>query len=97
MHIIIDLLILVTTIILGIPVPFCFMAAALYMGLVFFPDFSFLMTVGFRGLNSLTLLSIPFFIMAGPLWVQLVSLRSLQTLPTPCSDESGAVWGRPPL
>jgi C4-dicarboxylate transporter DctM subunit len=67
MHIIIDLLILVTTIILGIPVPFCFMAAALYMGLVFFPDFSFLMTVGFRGLNSLTLLSIPFFIMAGAL------------------------------
>ena len=67
MHIIIDLIILVSTIIFGIPVPFCFMAAALYMGLIFFPDFSFLMTVGFRGLNSLTLLSIPFFIMAGAL------------------------------
>ncbi len=67
MHIIIDLIILVSTIVFGIPVPFCFMAAALYMGLIFFPDFSFLMTVGFRGLNSLTLLSIPFFIMAGAL------------------------------
>lgn len=67
MHILIDLVILVSTIIFGIPVPFCFMAAALYMGLIFFPDFSFLMTVGFRGLNSLTLLSIPFFIMAGAL------------------------------
>jgi len=67
MHIVVDLVILVTTILLGIPVPFCFMAAALYMGIIFFPDFSFLMTVGFRGLNSLTLLAIPFFIMAGSL------------------------------
>ncbi len=67
MHIIIDILILMITIIMGVPVPFCFMAAALYMGIVFFPDFSFLMTVGFRALNSLTLLSIPFFIMAGML------------------------------
>ena len=67
MHIVIDLFILITTIIIGIPVPFCFMAAALYMGVIYFPDFSFLTTVGFRGLNSLTLLSIPFFIMAGSL------------------------------
>jgi tripartite ATP-independent transporter DctM subunit len=67
MHIVIDLVILVGTIILGIPVPFCFMASALYMGVVYFPDFSFLTSVGFRGLNSLTLLSIPFFIMAGSL------------------------------
>lgn len=48
MHIVVDLVILVSTILLGIPVPFCFMAAALYMGIIFFPDFSFLMTVGFR-------------------------------------------------
>ncbi|MDR2176040.1 MAG: TRAP transporter large permease [Synergistaceae bacterium] len=67
MHIVIDLAILIGTIVLGIPVPLCFMAAALYMGVIYFPDFSFLMTVGFRGLNSLTLLSIPFFIMAGSL------------------------------
>ncbi|GHT00249.1 C4-dicarboxylate ABC transporter permease [Synergistales bacterium] len=67
MHIAIDLAILIVTIMVGIPVPFCFMAAALYMGVIYFPDFSFLTTVGFRGLNSLTLLSIPFFIMAGAL------------------------------
>lgn len=67
MHIGIDLFILVSTILLGIPVPFCFMAASLYMGIIYFPDFSFLTTVGFRALNSLTLLSIPFFIMAGSL------------------------------
>jgi tripartite ATP-independent transporter DctM subunit len=67
MHIIIDIIILIMTISIGVPVPFCFMAAALYMGIVAFPDFSFLMSVGFRALNSLTLLSIPFFIMAGML------------------------------
>ena len=67
MYYAITLLILVGAIIIGIPVPFAFMTAALYMGYMFFPDFSFLTTVGFRGLNSLTLLSIPLFIMAGSL------------------------------
>ncbi|HAL64907.1 MAG TPA: TRAP transporter large permease, partial [Bacteroidales bacterium] len=67
MHVVIDIIILIVTIVMGVPVPFCFMAAALYMGIVAFPDFSFLMTVGFRALNSLTLLSIPFFIIAGML------------------------------
>lgn len=66
-HILIDLLILISSIIVGIPVPFCFMLAAVYMGVIYFPDFSFLMTIGFRGLNSLTILSIPFFITAGAL------------------------------
>lgn len=66
-HIVIDLIILISSIVVGIPVPFCFMLAAIYMGVVFFPDFSFLMTIGFRGLNSLTILSIPFFIIAGAL------------------------------
>lgn len=66
-HIAIDLVILITSIIIGIPVPFCFMLAAIYMGVIYFPDFSFLMTIGFRGLNSLTILSIPFFIIAGAL------------------------------
>jgi tripartite ATP-independent transporter DctM subunit len=66
-HIVINLLILISSIVVGIPVPFCFMLAAIYMGVIFFPDFSFLMTIGFRGLNSLTILSIPFFIIAGAL------------------------------
>lgn len=67
MHIVINLLILIAAIVIGIPIPFAFMAAALYMGFMFFPDFSFLTTVGFRSLNSLILLSIPLFIMAGSL------------------------------
>ncbi len=66
-YIAIDLIILISSIVVGIPVPFCFMMAAVYMGVIFFPDFSFLMTIGFRGLNSLTILSIPFFIIAGAL------------------------------
>jgi len=66
-HITIDLLILISSIVIGVPVPFCFMLAAIYMGVIYFPDFSFLMTIGFRGLNSLTILSIPFFIIAGAL------------------------------
>ncbi|PKL01718.1 MAG: TRAP transporter large permease, partial [Synergistetes bacterium HGW-Synergistetes-2] len=66
-HIVVDLLILISSIVVGIPVPFCFMLAAVYMGVIYFPDFSFLMTIGFRGLNSLTILSIPFFIIAGAL------------------------------
>ncbi len=66
-HIAVDLLILISSIVIGIPVPFCFMLAAIYMGVIYFPDFSFLMTIGFRGLNSLTILSIPFFIIAGAL------------------------------
>ncbi len=66
-HIVVDLLILISSIVVGIPVPFCFMLAAIYMGVIYFPDFSFLMTIGFRGLNSLTILSIPFFIIAGAL------------------------------
>lgn len=67
MHIIIDILILIVGLSIGVPVPFAFMAAALYMALVAFPDLSFLASVGFRALNSITLLSIPFFIMAGML------------------------------
>jgi len=67
MHIVINLLLLIALIVIGIPIPFAFMAAAFYMGIMFFPDFSFLTTVGFRSLSSLTLLSIPLFIMAGSL------------------------------
>ena len=87
MHIVVDLVILIGTIIVGIPVPFCFMAAALYMGIIYFPDFSFLTTVGFRGLNSLTLLSIPFFIMAG-------SLMSSAGIASRLTDFANSMLGR---
>jgi C4-dicarboxylate transporter, DctM subunit len=67
MVIAINLLLLIGLIVLGLPVPFCFMSAAIYMGIVYDFSFSFLLPSGYYALNSLTLLSVPFFIMAGAL------------------------------
>ena len=67
MVIAINLVILISLIVAGLPVPFCFMTAAIYMGIVYNFSFSFLLPGGYYALNSLTLLSVPFFIMAGTL------------------------------
>jgi tripartite ATP-independent transporter DctM subunit len=67
MVIAINLIILIGLIVSGLPVPFCFMTAAIYMGIVYDFSFSFLLPGGYYALNSLTLLSVPFFIMAGSL------------------------------
>ena len=67
MVIAVNLAILVGLIVAGLPVPFCFMTAAIYMGIVYNFSFSFLLPGGYYALNSLTLLSVPFFIMAGSL------------------------------
>ncbi|HOG14400.1 MAG TPA: TRAP transporter large permease [Synergistales bacterium] len=67
MVIAINLVILISLIVAGLPVPFCFMTAAIYMGIVYNFSFSFLLPGGYYALNSLTLLSVPFFIMAGAL------------------------------
>jgi len=67
MVIAINLILLIGLIISGLPVPFCFMTAAIYMAVVNNLSFSFLLPSGYYALNSLTLLSVPFFIMAGAL------------------------------
>lgn len=67
MDIVIDLAILLVLLVLGVPVPFCFMAAVLFLVVLHGFSFEFLLPVAFYGLNSLTLLSVPFFIMAGGL------------------------------
>ncbi|MEA3507393.1 MAG: TRAP transporter large permease subunit, partial [Synergistota bacterium] len=67
MEIAVNLVLLIGLIVLGLPVPFCFMSAAIYMGIVYDFSFSFLLPSGYYALNSLTLLSVPFFIMAGAL------------------------------
>jgi tripartite ATP-independent transporter DctM subunit len=67
MVIAINLILLIGLIISGLPVPFCFMTAAIYMAVVYNLSFSFLLPSGYYALNSLTLLSVPFFIMAGAL------------------------------
>jgi tripartite ATP-independent transporter DctM subunit len=63
----IDLIILMGLLALGVPIPFCFMAAVLFLIAVHGFSFEFLLPISFFGLNSLTLLSVPFFIMAGGL------------------------------
>ncbi len=61
-----SLFILIFLLIIGVPVPFCFMAAVLFMMLVtggFSPIF--LMSTGFNQINSLAVLCILFFILMG--------------------------------
>lgn len=67
MNIVIDLLILMFLMALGVPVPFCFMAAVLFLIATGDYSFSFLMPIAFYKMNSLTLLAVPFFIMVGGL------------------------------
>ena len=67
MDIVISLVILIGLLILGVPVPFTFMAAVLFMIIVKGYSFEFLLPVGFYSLNSLTLIAVPFFIMLGGL------------------------------
>ncbi|MCF7935282.1 MAG: TRAP transporter large permease [Synergistales bacterium] len=67
MIIALNLALLIGLIIIGLPVPFCFMSAAIFMGMAYGFSFDFLLPAGFHALNSLTLLSVPFFIMAGAL------------------------------
>jgi len=67
MDILMDLVILVVLLVLGVPIPFCFMAAVLFLAVVNGYSWDFLLPVGFYKLNSLVLLSVPFFITLGAL------------------------------
>jgi len=62
-----DTVVLVGLLVWGVPIPFCFMAAVLFMALVHGYDFNFLLPVGFYKLNSIVLLAVPFFILLGEL------------------------------
>jgi len=66
MNIVIDLLILLALMIIGVPVPLCFMAAVVFMMIVtggFSPIF--LISTGFHQINSLAVLCVLFFILMG--------------------------------
>jgi len=67
LDIFIDLVILIVLLVIGVPVPFCFMAAVLFMIVLHGYSFEFLLPISFFALNSLPLLAVPFFIMAGGL------------------------------
>jgi C4-dicarboxylate transporter DctM subunit len=65
--VIIDLAILIGLLVLGVPVPFCFMAAVLYMFVLGGYDPMFIMATGFHKVNSMAVLCILFFILMGGL------------------------------
>ncbi len=65
MHIAIDFIILLVTLLLGVPVPFAFMAATFYMMTVDHISASFLIANGFHGINNTAILAVLFFILMG--------------------------------
>jgi len=67
MDIIVDLAILIGLLVLGGPVPFCFMAAVLFMFILGGYDPMFMMATGFHKVNSMAVLCILFFILMGGL------------------------------
>ena len=64
---IIDVAILLILLVLGVPIPLCFAGAAMYLGLSTGMDMGQMMSAGFSQLNSITLLAVAAFILAGGL------------------------------
>jgi len=62
-----SLVILMAALIIGIPVPFAFLASATYLIFVYGYDPSFLLPLGFSKMNNTVILAIPLFIIAGGL------------------------------
>ena len=67
MDVLISIFILIGTLLIGIPVPFCFTATIMWM--VFTGDYNVtsLLPVGYSKMNTVALLAVPLFIMAGGL------------------------------
>ncbi len=65
MAITIALLLIIITLLLGLPVPFCFMLSTTFMVITHGYDPSFLLPYGFSQMSSVVLLAIPLFIMVG--------------------------------
>jgi len=62
-----DLAIIVVFLVVGVPIPFCFMGVVVFRSLVHGFGWDFLLPMGFYKLNSIILLSIPMFIILGTL------------------------------
>jgi tripartite ATP-independent transporter DctM subunit len=65
MAITIALVLIIVTLLLGLPVPFCFMLSTTFMVITQGYDPSFLLPYGFSQMSSIVLLAIPLFIMVG--------------------------------
>lgn len=67
MIIVFAILVLLISLVIGIPVPFSFFASSFFLVIFKGYDPGFLLPFGFSKMNSMTLLSIPLFIIAGSL------------------------------
>lgn len=67
MDVFIDIVILVGLLVMGVPVPFCFMAAVLFMFLLGDYNPIYIISTGFHKVNSMSVLAILFFILMGGL------------------------------
>lgn len=67
MSIVISIIILMATLAIGVPVALCFVASCAYLLLATGTDALFLLPYGFSRVNSIVLLTIPMFILAGSL------------------------------
>ena len=61
----ISVIILVAALLIGIPLPFAFACAFMMLTVGYGYDIDFLMAAGYGQLNSVVLLAIPLFILAG--------------------------------
>lgn len=61
----IGIILLVVTLIIGVPVPFCFGASTIFLVFSLGYDPSFLLPVGYSKMSSVVLLAIPLFVLAG--------------------------------
>ena len=67
MDIVLNLVILIGLLVLGVPVPFCFMAAVFSTFLMGNYSTMFIISTGFKQVNSMAVLAILFFILMGGL------------------------------
>ena len=65
MEAIIGIVLLIVLLLLGVPILFCFAAAALVISALLGTDPSFMLPTAYGKLSGIVLLSIPLFIMAG--------------------------------
>jgi|LGOV01.1.fsa_nt_gb tripartite ATP-independent transporter DctM subunit len=65
MSVFVALLVLLITMVIGVPIPFAFLASSAYLVFVGGYDPGFLIPYGYSKMNSIILLTIPLFIMAG--------------------------------
>ena len=87
-HVVIDILLLTVLLILGVPVPFCFAAAVLFLFVAGdYASSNFLVAAGFNKTSSIILLAMPLFILVG-------EIMSTGSLASRLVDFCDSIFGR---